>query len=282
MPRTKVDAVRHERSPVLTPEPGSSWYECRVARFDEAAARAAAQGLADGLNAIVGTAARSVVLHGSLAAGGFRPGRSDIDLLAVVDPGLTDAQIDALERLVRRADLGGAAGVDLHVVTAPAAAAPTRTPPLELHIGRSDGSSAGVDVVRRASADPDLPAELSMARADGRALSGVAPDAVIASVTGRWIVERGRHWLETWQSRTDDAEHASFMVLTACRIWHFAVTDVHCSKTRAARWALDREPSLTAVRQAVRQHQGRRATPIDDHAIADVLRTVLRETAPAR
>jgi len=98
------------------------------------------------------------------------------------------------------------------------------------------------------------------------------PRAVIAPVPPQWIVARGRHWLRTWRSLTDDAENAAFMVLTACRIWHFAVTHTHCSKARAAGWALDRNPALQAIRQATRN------APIAAGAIAEVLDTVLHET----
>ncbi|MET8837088.1 aminoglycoside adenylyltransferase domain-containing protein [Micromonospora sp. NPDC004540] len=245
-------------------------------------ARTAAEELAESVVDVVGAAARSVILHGSLAAGGFRPGRSDIDVLVVVDGGLSDPQIDALVDRVRGTPIGTAAGVDLHVVTADAAGAPTRTPPLELHVGRYDRSSVGVEVERRVTAAPDLPAELSMARADGHALRGTGPHDVIAPVPTAWINERGRHWLATWRSRTDDAEHGALMVLTACRIWRFALEGVHCAKGQAARWALDRDPSLSAVRQALHQYEVDPTAPIDEDGIAHVLDHVLRETARAR
>jgi predicted nucleotidyltransferase len=228
---------------------------------------------------LAGAGARSVILHGSLAAGGFRPGRSDIDLLAVVDAGLTDAQADALELEVRRADVGDAAGIDLDVVTAAVAGAPTRAPALELHIGRYDGSSVPFEAERRVAAAPDLPAELSMARADGRALLGAEPQAVLAPVPAGWIVQRGRHWLATWRSLTGDAEHAAFMVLTACRIWHFAAEHTHGGKAEAARWALDRDPSLTVVRQALRRYEHDPAAPVDPRGIAVLLDRVLDATA---
>ena len=105
---------------------------------------------------------------------------------------------------------------------------------------------------------------------------------MIAPVPADWIVDRGRHWLLTWQSLTDDAEHAAFMVLTACRIWRFAVENVHCSKAQAAQWALSPIPSLTAIRQAVGQYEQDRATMADEQHIADLLDTVLRETTRAQ
>lgn len=253
-----------------------------MARLDEVPVRTAAENLAESVVDIVGAAARSVILHGSLAAGGFQPGRSDLDLLVVVDGGLSNPQIDALVDRVRGMSTGTAAGIDLHIVTADVAAAPTRTPPLELHVGRYDRSSVGVEVERRVTAAPDLPTELSMARADGQALRGTRPRGVIGPVPAQWINERGRHWLATWRSRTGDAEHAALMVLTACRIWRFALEGVHCAKGQAARWALDRDPSLTAVRQALHQYEADPAAPIDEDGIAQVLDNALRQTTRTR
>lgn len=248
----------------------------------ELRALTAAERLAHLMADIVGVEARSVMLHGSLSAGGFRPGRSDIDLLAVVDHGLADTQAAAVERLVRLADVGGAAGIDLDVVTAEVAGAPNRAPALDLHLSRDDRPPVEIEVQRRVAGAPDLLAELSMARAHGRALAGAAPHEVIGPVPAGWIVERGRYWLMTWRSRTDDARHAAFMVLTACRIWRFAVEGVHCPKAQAARWALDRDASLLVVRQALRQYEHDPAVVVDEHGIADLLDAVLHETASTR
>ncbi|WP_405107286.1 DUF4111 domain-containing protein [Micromonospora sp. NBC_01405] len=251
-----------------------------MASVDELPALTAAERLADLFADSIGADARSVILHGSLSAGDFRAGSSDIDLLIVIEGGLSDAQSMVLERLVRQADVGSAAGIDLHVITAEIASAPNRTPALELYIGRYDRSSTGFEVERRVAASPDLPAELSMARADGRALKGAPPREVIAPVPPDWIVDRGRHWLMTWRSLTDDTENAAFMVLTACRIWRFAVENVHCSKAQAARWALDRDPSLTVVRQVVQQYEQDPTAIVGEQGIARLIDTVLQETAP--
>ncbi|WP_433342600.1 nucleotidyltransferase domain-containing protein [Micromonospora sp. CA-111912] len=251
-----------------------------MANVDELSALTAAERLADLFADTVGADVRSVILHGSLSAGDFRAGSSDIDLLIVIEGGLSDAQSTVLERLVRQADLGSAAGIDVHVVTAEIAGAPSRTPALELYIGRYDRSSTGFEVERRVAASPDLPAELSMARADGRSLRGAPPREVIAPVPPGWIVDRGRHWLMTWRSLTDDTENAAFMALTACRIWRFAVDNVHCSKAQAARWALDRDPSLTVVRQAVQQYEQDPTAIVGEQGITRLIDTVLQETAP--
>ncbi|MEV6305431.1 aminoglycoside adenylyltransferase domain-containing protein [Actinoplanes sp. NPDC051861] len=177
--------------------------------------------------------------------------------------------------MVREADPGEAAAIDLHVVTAEVARTPGRAPALELHIGRHDGASHDFEVSRSVPAEPDLLAELSMARAQGRALRGADPAGVIGPVPHEWVAERGRHWLTVWQGLTDDREHAVFMVVTACRMWRFAVEGVHCSKGEAAAWALRREPSLDVVRQAVAGDE------VDERGLADLLALALRETGVA-
>jgi hypothetical protein len=247
-----------------------------MADEDEQRALSAADRLADLCVDVVGPGLRSVVLHGSLAAGGFRPGRSDIDLLAVVDGSLSDSQAAAVEHGVRTADAGPADRVDLHVVTSESAGHPTRTPALELQVGRYGHE---VDVARRVT-DADLLAELSMARSTGRSLRGAEPVDVIAPVPPEWVVDRNRYWLTTWRDRTDDEKNAAFMVLTACRMWRFALEQVHCPKPDAAAWALARDPSLDVVRQALRQYDVDPVAPVDADGIAVLLDVVLHDTAP--
>jgi hypothetical protein len=67
------------------------------------------------------------------------------------------------------------------------------------------------------------------------------------------------------------------MVLTACRIWRFATERVHCSKTAASQWALERDPSLCAVEEALRQRTRDPAATIAEEGIASLLALVRQE-----
>lgn len=69
---------------------------------DEAVA--AAKRLADSCADILHTTLVSAILHGSLTMDDFRPGRSDLDLLLVVERGLTSGETDALVGAVGAAD----------------------------------------------------------------------------------------------------------------------------------------------------------------------------------
>jgi Domain of unknown function (DUF4111) len=251
-----------------------------MASVEEEAAVAAARQLAQSCAAVLGAPVRSAILHGSLTLDDFVPGASDLDLILVVDHALPGGGAAALETAVRAADTATASGIDLLVVTADVAAAPTRTPRLEYGIGLYPGPPGEVEVEVEAGVDPcpDLLAELSMARSDGRSLLGAAPHEVIGEVPHEWLREQGLHWITVWQTRPDDADHDAFMVLTACRMWRFAVEGTHCSKAQAATWALEQDPSQTAIRQALRRRRGESAadTPITVDGVRAVLEAAHR------
>ena len=66
-------------------------------RFAEALARSCARAL--------GETVAGVILHGSLTRADYLPGRSDVDLLVVVDGPLTDAQLADWEAIGDDAEL---------------------------------------------------------------------------------------------------------------------------------------------------------------------------------
>jgi hypothetical protein len=92
-----------------------------------------------------------VVLHGSLTVDDYVPGRSDVDLLGVVDDPLSDAQVAALTEAVARQRPRAPGRVDLRVVTRQVAASPTPAPPLEAYLEITPGS--GLPVERPASGE---------------------------------------------------------------------------------------------------------------------------------
>lgn len=247
--------------------------EARETLWTEAAAKAAA--IAETCEAVLADSVLSIILYGSLTTDDFIAGRSDIDLLILIDRPLSDEEIGELVTVVGQADPRPAAGIDLHVVLASVAAASPQLPSLELHVGRYPGEE--LEDEKPVDAAPDLAAELSIARATGRALHGPAPAEIIGPVDPDAIRPRSAHWLRTWLTPTDDSPHAAFMVLTACRMWRVTAEGRHSSKSAAAEWALARDGSLTAVRQALHQREEAPDTPVNPNDIRAVLLTVLNE-----
>lgn len=84
-----------------------------------------------------------VILHGSLTLADYLPGRSDVDLLVVVDEPLTDAQVAALTEAAVAHRQQAPGRVDLRVVTRQVAASPTPVPPMEASIEITPASGRG-------------------------------------------------------------------------------------------------------------------------------------------
>lgn len=217
------------------------------------------------------------MLHGSLVLGDYVPGRSDVDVLLVVERALTDVEIAGLRELALGLAHERSGGLDFRVVTRSTAAAPSPGPPLELYVGLHPGEEGEVET--HVAGEPDLVAELSMARAFGRALAGAEARSVIGPVPDEWVVAYGDEIVGRWQGLTDDDVHTELMVLTSCRVWRFAVEGVYCSKDEAGRWALARDPSLVAVDRALRRRARQADVDIEPAAVAAVLTRVREEIA---
>jgi hypothetical protein len=185
------------------------------------------------------------ILHGSLASGDFIPGKSDVDVLAIVDERPSETELTELTSALHGLGRNAAAAADLCVVTRVTAAAPSPDPPVEIYI-RLDPADERLEVETRRPRR-DLVVEFSVCRAHGRSLAGKEARELIGDVPDEWVMDVGDEVLATWQRQDYDPAMAAFMVLTACRIWRFAEERLHCSKQQAGLWALRRDPSLAVV-----------------------------------
>lgn len=246
------------------PAPAASAEE--ALRFAEALARSCA--------AALGETVAGVILHGSLALGDYLPGRSDVDLLVVVDDPLTDAQLDALIEVAAAHRVQAPGRVDLRVVTRQLAGAPSLAPPMEAYIEITPAAGSELYVERRHPGERDLVVEFSMCRAHGRSLVGAPPAELIAEVPADWVLAVDDAQLADWQAIGDDPKHAELTVLTTCRIWRFAEEGRYPSKSAAGAWALGRDPTLQVVRDALTQRHGDPASRIDPAQVAQLLAMV--------
>jgi predicted nucleotidyltransferase len=146
-------------------------------RFAEELARACAKAL--------GKTVTGVILHGSLTLGDYVPGRSDLDLLVVIDDPLSDARLAALTEAMASRQAEAPGPVDLRLVTRQVAAPPTPAPPMEAYLRLTPSSGVRVEE-RRHPAERDLAVELSVCRAHGRSLLGAAPAKLLGEVPDQW------------------------------------------------------------------------------------------------
>jgi hypothetical protein len=251
----------------------------RATTSAEAALRFA-QALAGACAGALGEAVAGVILHGSLTLDDYVPGRSDLDLLVVVDHPPSDAQFAALVEAMasRRAAPGP---VDLRLVTRQVAAWPTPAPPLEAYLRLTPRSGVRLEE-RRHPGERDLAVELSVCRAHGRSVLGATPAELLGEIPDRWVVAAGDAQLASWQAIGDDPPYAELTVLTACRVWRFAEEGRHVSKAAAAEWALGRDPTLGVVGDALRRRHGDPAARIDPAQVARLLAVVRARLAEAR
>jgi hypothetical protein len=191
--------------------------------------------LVERLHAVLGDWLSGVYAGGSYALDDYDPGRSDLDVAAVVERPLTAAKKARIVDAVRHEALPcPARGLELVVYTASAAAATRTDAGFELNL------NTGAALPFRADLEP-VPGELhwfaidrSILHGRGVALAGPPADTVFASPPAsalRPVLAAALRWFGEGGPR-DDA------VLNACRSLRFAEEGVWSSKAAAGRWAL--------------------------------------------
>jgi Domain of unknown function (DUF4111) len=219
--------------------------------------------LADRATAVLGDSLIGVDLHGSAVLGGFDRERSDLDLLMVVSGPLGAAMKRRLaaELSPEAMPCPAARGLELSVVTAATALAPSPKPPFELHLA-IDGQTGVLRVVDGAGhpGDPDLPLHFAVCGQHGHPLSGPQPRELFAPVPRAWLLRAMGRDL-AWARQHAPVE---YQVLNACRAWRFADEDLLCSKLDGGRWARGRLQDPAVVDAAIaRQSRGGSPSPPD-------------------
>lgn len=208
---------------------------------DEVRARELAAMVAAGLADVLDERLTAVYLHGSAVLGGFRWDRSDLDLLAVTQVGLSDADLTQIVAGLASHEYP-ANGLELSVLTEDEARAPHCPAPLfELHVG-TEGWDRRLKVVdgRRRGGDPDLVLHLLVCLLAGEAVIGPTPDTVLTAppvdAVRRAVVEE-----IDWSLANDPPPE--YVVLTAARAWCYFATGQVLSKVDAGGWTLRQLPA---------------------------------------
>ncbi|MEO3753417.1 aminoglycoside adenylyltransferase domain-containing protein [Streptomyces sp. B6B3] len=211
-----------------------------------------------------------VYLHGSAVLGGFDPARSDVDVLAVGEPGTAADQRRLGEAIVAatRAERCPGTGLELSVITA-ATARDLGACPFEVHVNTT-GPEPVIVPGADAAGDPDLVLHAAVCRTHAVAVLGPPParvfgpvprDRVLAAMADelRWGLDHGR---------------PAYAVLNACRAARFAEDGVLCSKIDGAAWYLARHPGDATVTAALSHHRTGAPGPGADEAAAFVEATL--------
>jgi hypothetical protein len=143
-----------------------------------------ARNVAAALTSLLGDSLVGVYVHGSATLGGFDPGSSDVDVLAVATRRLSATEKRAIGEACSEAALPcPAGGLEMSVVTMASVQSPSNMPPFELHLATKDWSTV-VDGAER-DGDEDLVLHYAVCRAAGEALSGPDPRLLSRTFPGR-------------------------------------------------------------------------------------------------
>jgi streptomycin 3"-adenylyltransferase len=245
-----------------------------------------AQSLAGRVDSASGGDLAGAYLHGSAVLGGWRPDRSDVDVLFVAgrepSAGRLAVMADALTAVAPGCP---GTGLECSVVTAAYARRPTQPWPFVLHVRAEAGGALGIRVVHgdTVAGDEDLLMHYVVCRSTGWALHGRPPRELIGEVARPAILGYLADELGWGLANAPEP----YAVLNACRALVFAADGRIVGKVAGGQAALDRGLGPAAVlRRAPDQQLGRRPVqPPAADAAAFVTGTAaaLRATArPAR
>jgi len=211
-----------------------------------------------------------VYVHGSLALGGFRSERSDVDVLAVIDAPLSrDVQAAVGTGLLRAAFPCPGTGLECSVITA-ATAADLRDCSFEVHVVTPDTTVVGAGH----PGDPDLVLYAEVCRRSGIAVVGPPAASVFGAVPYERLAAAIRTelgWgLAAWRSGSAPFEYA---VLNACRAMLFARDGLLRSKVAGGEWYLAEHRNDWTVFAALSRQRG---AAVDEPPRAEIVAFVTR------
>jgi predicted nucleotidyltransferase len=181
-----------------------------------------------------------MVVHGSLAAGGFEPGRSDVDVVVVTEGELDAGQLAAVQAAHERLQERGLYWMTrLEVSYIPRDALRRYDPENAVYPAlRMDGS---FDLDEHG---PDWVLQRHVIRERGLVLAGPEPRTLVDAVPPDQIRWAARETLRAWWApqlvddhRLRSDEYQAYAVLTMCRALYTVHQADVAPKAVAARWA---------------------------------------------
>lgn len=203
-----------------------------------------------------------VYLHGSAVLGGWRSAVSDVDLLVLLNHGVTASTVQALATAAASTiERCPGTGLELSFVTRQSAASPRAPWPFVAHVAGSPTGPPTVVLGDQREGDPDLRLHYAVTRAAGVALLG--PPAV--EVVG--LIPRSTVLAAMAEELSWGLQHASmhYTLLNACRAVAYAVDGRLISKLAGGQWALQRQTGpVERIERALAAQVGTRpAVPLD-------------------
>jgi hypothetical protein len=260
-----------ERSCSLMPDDGRVPTR-EVARFGDQ--------VTEVLAGILGSDLVGVYFVGSVALGGYVPGQSDVDIAAVAQCPLTEAQKHRVaSAIVEVSGLCPTRGVEFTLYRREIASSLPKGADFE--VNANGGPRMPTAVHMDATTEPGFwyVLDRAIAHRSGVVITGPPPRAVFAAVPRRILLE-AMHQSIVWHRAHEKA--TLYSVLNACREWRFVEEDVIGSKLEGAAWARARWPDTEVIDAAVALRRGEANATLEVSsvdALLSMVATRLREAA---
>ena len=220
---------------------------------------------------ILGDNLVGVYLHGSAVMGCFNPGKSDVDLLVVVNEEPTDTVKRAfLDMVVSLNETGPAKGIEMSVVERSVCKPFAYPTPFVLHFSKMHLDWYRNDpedyIAKMKGTDRDLAAHITVIRARGVCLCGAPIDEVFGEVPNQDYMDS--LWHDIADAEGDIAEDTMYLTLNLARVLAFLQDGSALSKQEGGEWGLKNLPEKYhgLLREALSEYRGE--TPGYDMSIA--------------
>ncbi len=187
-----------------------------------------------------------IYLHGSLAMGCFNPNKSDIDLIIVINDGITELQkMQFMNHVVEWNKKAPAKGPELSIVRKKYCKNFLYPTPFELHFSNAHLQwfmDDPTDYIHKMNGtDKDLAAHFTMIKKYGIVLHGEKIEDVFADVPRKDYMDS--IWFDMEGAREAIADEPVYVILNLCRTAAFLKNDLILSKKQGGEWALQNLPA---------------------------------------
>ena len=194
---------------------------------------------------------------GSIAVGGYVPGESDVDIVAVCErPVLTENRQAMTRDLLQATTVCPARGLEFTLYRVDIASSPPDRADFEVNVN----GGPRMDISVHESPDEEPPfwyvLDRAIAHRHGVVITGPPAVDVFADASRTRLLEAMRESMR-WHRRHERA--TLYSVLNGSRAWRFAAEDILGSKLAGATWARSRWPKPSLIDAAVDLRHGRPA-----------------------
>lgn len=189
---------------------------------------------------IMGEKLTGIYLHGSMAMGCFNAKKSDIDLIVIVEDGISDTQkMQFMERVVRLNKQAPAKGLEISIVKREYCNPFAYPTPFELHFSPAhlqwfrDDPQGYIEDMN--GVDIDLAAHFSIINHYGIVLYGEAVEEVFAAVPKKDYVDS--ICADIKNAAEDITDDPVYVILNLCRVLAFLKDGLYLSKEEGGKWA---------------------------------------------